>query len=226
MMTTRIKFKQRIIVLTINRKPNIYDYKIYLNYESNKSKTIGQWNEIKILKEIELNQDFQFSKNEFNIFPSDQFFKETISLLKLTTSTTINKKLVDLNLDQSFKIGVSIKIISNALVWVEKYFANSNKRVRLKYISVRYFKKNLDDAVVDKEFDPEKLVDEFIARFKSEDHAAQVCDKIKELKQGSMDLDKFNSKFFEKASLLSDEDLKEKRVQIRLVETSKANING
>ncbi|KAI5963053.1 uncharacterized protein KGF55_002845 [Candida pseudojiufengensis] len=120
-----ITSKKESFVLTINHIPNINDYKIYSNYEPNKSITNVQWNEIKIIEEIELNQDFQFFKNEFHIFPSDQFFKSTISLLKLTAPTNMSKKLMEFKLDLNFKIGESIKIISSPFNLTNPFIFNN-----------------------------------------------------------------------------------------------------
>ncbi|KAI5956831.1 hypothetical protein KGF54_000449 [Candida jiufengensis] len=103
--------KNESYVLTINHIPHISDYKIYVNHGPNKLENIVNWKEVRVVKEIELIQEFKYFKNEFNIFPCDQFPSKTISLVKLTSIPTTDSH--DFEIDSDIKVGEAIKVISS-----------------------------------------------------------------------------------------------------------------
>ncbi|KAI5960159.1 uncharacterized protein KGF55_004882 [Candida pseudojiufengensis] len=112
--------------------------------------------------------------------------------------------------------------VGDALTWVDE-FAISKGIDRLEYVSEAY--RGGDTNKFKTAFSPEEFLDAFLARFKPVDHVINVIDKIRELKQGSMDLDTFKNKFYKYVSLLNEEELKIDFVQFRLLKHFKQNIN-
>ncbi|KAI5963051.1 uncharacterized protein KGF55_002843 [Candida pseudojiufengensis] len=129
-----------------------------------------------------------------------------------------------LNICESFFIG-------DALIWARfDFFAKFDVHdYCLKVVDAKYFGKEPDFSEVDieayKAYSPKILIKEFLERFKPRHHACLVIDKIREIKQGSLNLDRFRLTFFDHVSLISNEDLEQEWVREMLVDVFQENLN-